>query len=172
MDYTLQELSNKLGIPEFPERREMLYYYNDENNTRLGGHGEIRLEDSSRLFTANLYHARKDYIDDEGVEHKLYEETMQIQACRMGNGDIFRIVHIEIDGKEQSPTDPAVVELGFAIFHSRIVDINFGMVKQSFGLLDEKRENKAVKKLDTSVFEKSQGVVIPFPSKKKHGLAI
>ncbi len=171
MDYTLEELSKKLGIPDFPEREEMLYYYNDENNTRIGGHGEIRLEDGGRLFTANLYHARKDYIDDEGVEHKLYEETMQINACRMGGGDIFRIVHIEIDGKEQSPTDPALVELSFAVFYSRIIDINFGMVKQSFGLLDTKRENKINNSQNLDISQKTGGVVVPFPSKKR-GLAI
>ena len=165
MDYTLHEISEKMGVPEFPEREEMLYYYNDTENANLGGHGEIRLEDRDRLLTASLYHKRENYEDDNGIVHKTYEETVQINACRLGSSDTFRIVHMEIDGKPQSPTDPAMVELGLAIFHSRMVDINIGMVEQTFGILDDNRQNKG--KSFEAEKHVNNNTVIPFPSRTK-----
>ncbi len=171
MDYTIQDISEKMGVPDFPERKEMLYYYHNEDNSKLGGYAEIRLEDQNRVLTASLYHNRGDHEDDNGIVHKEYEETMQLNACRIGNTDTFRVIHLTIDGADYSPSDEGMVELGLATLHSRVVDINLGMVEQTFNTLNNKRQVN-----DCSFEAYHMGVenssntknrkILPFPSAK------
>ncbi|TVQ83467.1 MAG: hypothetical protein EA357_06005 [Micavibrio sp.] len=191
MDYTLRELSQKMGFEAFDETGERLYYYNRPENSKLGGFAEIRLEEEGNMFSASLYHCRGNYEDDSGAIHKDFEESVEIRATRVGE-DRYRIIYMELDAAKQPANNAAMAELGMSIFHSRIVDIQDGMAAQSFGTAmdsisrrDDRyeeqagiqsaaiaaveaafRDNKAMTQKDTA----SGGIVIAFPGRRaQHG---
>lgn len=182
MDYSIQDLTAKMGLPDFSKDGYYTLSYSDAENPFINGVAEIRMEENGRLFSASLYHRRGDYEADDGQIYKDYEENVEIRAMRIG-GDLFRVIHMELDKQSHHVGNQAMIELGLCIFHSRIVDLQEGAAAQQIenamnvnaqaqsAVLGRFREN-----MDFSP-QKSTGVVIAFPgrradSPKQKGLTV
>jgi len=171
MDYSIQDLASKMGFGELSDGGHYTASYSDSDNPLKNGVAEIRMEEDGRLFSASLYHRRGDYEADDGQIYKDYEETVEIRAMRLGGSDIFRIIHMELDGQTHHVGNQSMIELGLCIFHSRIVDIQEGAATQHIEnamtisaetnspVLGHFREN-----MDFSP-QRSSGVVIAFPGR-------
>ncbi|MBL1148158.1 MAG: hypothetical protein HND56_00950 [Pseudomonadota bacterium] len=175
MDYSIQDLASKMGFEVLSEDGQYTASYSDAANPMINGVAEIRMEEDGRLFSASLYHRRGDYEADDGQIYKDYEENVEIRAMRIGSGDVFRIIHMELDGQTHHAGNQAMIELGLCIFHSRIVDIQEGAAAQYIEsamavnaeaqspVLGHFREN-----MDFSP-QRSTGVVIAFPGRRAEG---
>ena len=171
MDYSIQDLTAKMGLPDFSTDGQYTASYSDAENPMINGVADIRMEENGRLFSASLYHRRGDYEADDGQIYKDYEENVEIRAMRIG-GDLFRVIHMELDGQSHHVGNQAMIELGLCIFHSRIVDIQEGAAAQQIEkatavnakaqspVLGHFREN-----MDFSP-QRSSGVVIAFPARR------
>lgn len=176
MDYSIQDLTAKMGLQDFSAKSatdgQYTASYSDAENPMINGVADIRMEENGRLFSASLYHRRGDYTADDGQVYKDYEENVEIRAMRIGGGDLFRIIHMELDGQSHHIGNHAMIELGLCIFHSRIVDIQEGAAAQQIEkatavnakaqspVLGHFREN-----MDFSP-QRSSGVVIAFPARR------
>lgn len=176
MDYSIQDLTAKMGLQDFTAGTttdgHYTASYSNAENPLINGVAEIRMEEDGRLFSASLYHRRGDYEADDGQIYKDYEENVEIRAMRIGGGDLFRVIHMELDGQSHHVGNQAMIELGLCIFHSRIVDIQEGAAAQQIEnamsvnataqspVLGHFREN-----MDLSP-QRSSGVVIAFPTRR------
>lgn len=175
MDYTLKELSQKMGIADLSEKSEVLYTYSQEKDKKFGGFAEVRLEDNGRLFSATLYHCRENYKCDDGFVHAEHEETIQVHAARIGNSEHFRIVHMEVDGQEQHPTNMPMIELGLCVFHSRIIDIEEGMTEQTLNKVKKEVPEVCGLFKENMDFAPRESTVVQFPvnrAKKSQSLTV
>lgn len=116
MDYSIQDLASKMGFEVLSEDGQYTASYSDAANPMINGVAEIRMEEDGRLFSASLYHRRGDYEADDGQIYKDYEENVEICAMRIGSGDVFRIIHMELDGQTHHAGNQAMIELGLCIF--------------------------------------------------------
>lgn len=177
MDYTLKDLTEKMGLPEMTDNKYVLYTYSQEKDAKFGGFAEIKLEDGGRLFSASLYHCRENVTCDDGFMQAEHEETVQIRATRLGNSDHFRIVYMELDGQEQHPTNAPLMELGLCVFHSRVVDIQDGMAEQTLDSVQKQLPEVCNMFKENMNFERQESTVVQFPTNRiqnraKQGLGI
>lgn len=166
MIYTLNDLLMKMGAPETKEKGEMRWHYFDRASNEVAGYAEIRLLDGGHRLIAEMKHLKRDYEDDAGQMHPLFEESFYLHAERTGAQ--YKVTKVAFDGEEYAHPQKAIIELGLSIFHARALDISILMMEQAFNkqdilspVIDENPQFKNIP-VREAFKKEAWGIVVPF----------
>lgn len=132
MDYDINELLFKLGLNELQEKRELRWYYIDASEPDISGCAHARFANDGRKLIVELNHTFRNTDEFDGEIGEMRDETITLEARRIGDSPLFRISKLAFDGNEFEPDNTGMVELCCGMFYARALKINEIMVGQRY----------------------------------------
>lgn len=174
MDYDINDLLFKLGLNELKDKNELRWYYIDAANPEISGCAHARFANDGRKLIVELNHHFKNTDEFDGEIGEMRDETISLEARRIGDSRIFRVSKVSFDGTTYDAKDTGMIELCCGMFYARALKINEIMVAQryqtaiaEFESAEEKvrKKHEARKRMIAETVKAADnvvGVIVPF----------
>lgn len=132
MKLSKQEILTKLDANQVTQFRDLSYQFFDKGARGLGGFAQIRFEkgESILIAEATFWGNVPGTLEEERVSKP---KLIEIRAQRQWIDGDYEISTVHVDGESYDVNDPAMIELSFAIFNSRLDEVRYyaenGLVK-------------------------------------------